>query len=253
MVSASYSHPSVIMHAFFNEGPSNDPKACHGYNVSADAIRALAPPSHRMVTWASSMKEKDVCFAAADVLSFNDYPGWYTASLPEIASVWAKHAAWVQQNWPTKPFISSESGGGAIYEWRNSSTFKDNYTVYAGAIAAGSDLRSDNATWAQALAWCNKNSTCVGFTFKGDVAHQQPTKPVKVYFKSQSSVNMDGSWTSWVKGHGPAPKWSQKYQAQVVAGNVNAIIGLERATGIAIWQFNDIKADPSDFHPGPCI
>ena len=26
---------------------------------------------------------------------------------------------------------------------------------------------------------------------------------------------------------------------------------IERISGISVWQFNDIKADPSDFHPGP--
>ena len=31
MVATSFAHPSVIFHAFFNEGPSNDPAACTGY------------------------------------------------------------------------------------------------------------------------------------------------------------------------------------------------------------------------------
>ena len=30
-----------------------------------------------MVTWASNKKELDVCLHYADVVSFNDYPGWY--------------------------------------------------------------------------------------------------------------------------------------------------------------------------------
>ncbi|KAL3933475.1 MAG: hypothetical protein SGPRY_000266 [Prymnesium sp.] len=71
MVRASFSHPSVIIHGFFNEGPSNDPRACKGYDASVAAIRSLVPSSHRLVTWASSAKENDVCLAAADVCSSN--------------------------------------------------------------------------------------------------------------------------------------------------------------------------------------
>ena len=253
MVKQSASHPSVIMHGFYNEGPDNDPKACAGYNASADAIRALAPMSHRMVTWASSQKEKGVCWSAADILSFNDYPGWYTASVPQIGSVWKNHTDWVQKTWPTKPFIASETGAGAIYEWMNTSEAYDGYTLYGGAYQAGSDLTSTNATWTDAMAYCNKTEACVGFTFKGGVGAQRPTSPVQVYFKSAGAIiNMDGSWTTWAKGsNGPAPKWSQGYQATVVTADIAAILSNDRASGIAVWQFNDIKADPSDFHPRP--
>lgn len=58
MVGASISHPSVLMHGFFNEGPSSDPRACPAYAASAAAIRRQVPPSHRLVTWATSAKEK---------------------------------------------------------------------------------------------------------------------------------------------------------------------------------------------------
>jgi len=174
MVAASASHPSVIMHAFYNEGPDDDPRACAGYNASAEAIRDAVPLSHRMVTWASSSKEKGACYGIADILSFNDYPGWYTASLPQIEEVWRNHTDWVHAHYPSKPFIASETGAGAIYEWKNTS-----------------------------------------------------------------------------KSGGHAPKWSQEYQAEIVTADVSAVLGNERASGIAVWQFNDVKADPSDFHPQP--
>lgn len=64
---------SVLFHAFNNEGPSNDPTACAGYNVSASTIRQLVgnPPS-RLVTWASDKRTSDVCLDIADVISFNN-------------------------------------------------------------------------------------------------------------------------------------------------------------------------------------
>lgn len=72
MVRTSYSHPSVILHGFFNEGPADDPTACKGYDALAAEIRTLVPSSHRLVTWASSAKTHDHCLHSADVLSFNE-------------------------------------------------------------------------------------------------------------------------------------------------------------------------------------
>ena len=77
MMDASYNHPSVILHAFYNEGPNDTPAACPGYNASAAAIRARTgtPPS-RLVTWANNHLSGDKCIAIEDVVSFNDYPAW---------------------------------------------------------------------------------------------------------------------------------------------------------------------------------
>ena len=45
----------------------------------------------------------------------------------------------------------------------------------------GHDLATQNSTWRGAVEYCNASAACYGFTFReGD---QQPTTPVKVYFK----------------------------------------------------------------------
>jgi len=75
MVTTSIAHPSVILHGFFNEGPSGDVKACPGYAASAATIQALVNGS-RLVTWASNQGINDKCLASAEVVSFNNYPGW---------------------------------------------------------------------------------------------------------------------------------------------------------------------------------
>ena len=82
----------------------------------------------------------------------------------------------------------------------------ENYTVYAGAFAANHDLVTKNATWHDAVAYCNATAPCFGFTFKADV--QQPTSPVKVYFKQRlngtsPSYDSDPAWVLWVKGDFP--------------------------------------------------
>lgn len=108
MISASINHPSVILHGFFNEGPSNENSSCpayvhhthhcerltvlltfsvcccvcNRYAASADAIRArVGSPPSRLVTWASNKGPEDVCLQHADVISFNGYPAWCVLSL----------------------------------------------------------------------------------------------------------------------------------------------------------------------------
>jgi len=123
MITTSIAHPSVILHGFFNEGPSNNHTACDvGYTPSAQLVRQLSgsPPS-RLVTWANNRCQDDVCIGSEDVISFNHYPGWYDkAGNVTFAPVyWGEMVQWVQQNWPDKPFTVSETGGGGVYEWLN--------------------------------------------------------------------------------------------------------------------------------------
>eukprot|EP00050_Salpingoeca_kvevrii_P002588 m.197425 g.197425 ORF g.197425 m.197425 type:complete len:621 (+) comp10645_c0_seq1:1304-3166(+) len=122
MIDASINHPSVIFHAFYNEGPSDDKRACPGYNASASAIRArVGDPPTRFVTWASNKRTKDQCFEFADVLSFNSYPAWYDkpGDLDYIKTFWKSQVDWVAQTWPSKPFTISETGAGGVFEWTN--------------------------------------------------------------------------------------------------------------------------------------
>lgn len=72
MTATSFHHPSVVLHAFFNEGPSDDPAACVGYARSAQAVRdAVGEPPMRLVTWANNHLSADVCIEYEDVISFN--------------------------------------------------------------------------------------------------------------------------------------------------------------------------------------
>ena len=122
MVETSIHHPSVIFHGYFNEGPSSDPKACVGYQTLADTIKArVGTPPTRLVTWASDKTTSDVCLGAADVVSFNSYPGWYTSpgDISSVAPFWRAKVDWAAAHYPSKPFTVSETGGGGIYELVN--------------------------------------------------------------------------------------------------------------------------------------
>jgi len=122
MISASINHPCVILHGFYNEGPSSSSQACPGYNASAEAIRKrVGNPPTRLITWASDKKTSDVCLDIADVISFNSYPAWYDhqGDLNSITPFWQSQADWVHTHFPKKPFLISECGAGGIYEWTN--------------------------------------------------------------------------------------------------------------------------------------
>jgi beta-glucuronidase len=77
----------------------------------------------RFVTWANDHGTADVCIVHEDVISFNAYPGWYNDSDAGNAQAplgyWPPQVEWVKQNYPTKPFIVSETGGGGLWEWPN--------------------------------------------------------------------------------------------------------------------------------------
>lgn len=120
MMEASMNHPSIMLWGWFNEGPSDDPKACPGYAACAQ-LAAKDPTRFR--SWASSTKVKDKCLEHATVVSFNDYPAWYTYQhdLSAPARTWDAYAAWAKEQFPSKPFLMSETGAAGIYEWANES------------------------------------------------------------------------------------------------------------------------------------
>ena len=61
--------------------------------------------------------------AHADLISFNNYPAWYNHcnELEEPAAFWTEQAAWVRALYNV-PFIISETGAEAIYEWSRNAT-----------------------------------------------------------------------------------------------------------------------------------
>eukprot|EP01007_Sphenomonas_quadrangularis_P002956 NODE_523_length_1391_cov_299.526080_g399_i0.p1 GENE.NODE_523_length_1391_cov_299.526080_g399_i0~~NODE_523_length_1391_cov_299.526080_g399_i0.p1 ORF type:complete len:310 (+),score=69.01 NODE_523_length_1391_cov_299.526080_g399_i0:232-1161(+) len=142
VVDSSVNHPSVILWGFFNEATSSDPLACPGFAESAATFRAR--DSTRLVTWASNEKTRDACFKHADVLSFNDYPGWYDSRGKVDApwTIWAENINWATKNFPEKPFTVSETGGGGVWE------FKTNASDVFWGLAYQNALVTNDVKWA---------------------------------------------------------------------------------------------------------
>lgn len=83
----------------------------------ADVVRSR--DTTRLVTWASDKLVADVCLSIADVVSFNNYPGWYGGSPASISGLWKSLGNFVATLYPSKPLTISECGAGGILGWRN--------------------------------------------------------------------------------------------------------------------------------------
>jgi hypothetical protein len=74
-----------------------------------------------------------------------------------------------------------------------------------GALAAGSDVWRANMTVEAATDWCERNSTCAGFTARGAAKETCSTaaSTLDCHFKFSLDSNDDAAWTMWRK-----PNWS---------------------------------------------
>ncbi|MCC5840913.1 MAG: beta-galactosidase [Opitutales bacterium] len=124
MVRTSINHPSVILWGFLNECASDQPESMPPIRRLARAIRE--EDDSRLVTFATHKPFGDRNLDVVDVISVNQYPGWYPEDrnkerpLNEINPLIDRlldHFA--KQGFEDKPFIISEMGAGAIYGWRD--------------------------------------------------------------------------------------------------------------------------------------
>ena len=120
MVSRDINHPSILFWAFLNESCSDTPEGEAWYRDIIGTIRAL--DDSRLVSYASYHGARDRCFALADVISVNTYPGWIggadqwsTRYLDQIRPEVERLAAWASEGAPAeKPLLVTEIGACAL-------------------------------------------------------------------------------------------------------------------------------------------
>lgn len=118
MVEEAINHPSVILWGVLNEGDSHKPESRPGYERLLGRLRRLDPS--RPVTFASNHVWDDVCLDLADVISVNDYPGWYHLSIEEIPAHLQRIVERLEaKGFGDRPLILSEIGAAAVYGWRD--------------------------------------------------------------------------------------------------------------------------------------
>ena len=111
MVRQHRNHPSVIIWSVANEIPSDKPEVA-GYVAKAIAYVRQLDPS-RLVTFASSRRDQDISMGTEDVISVNEYFGWYYGAMDEVGPMLdTMHA-----KYPDKPILVSEYGSEGVAGW----------------------------------------------------------------------------------------------------------------------------------------
>lgn len=154
MVRASFNHPSVVIYGFLNECASQKKVCKELVDRLIETIRA--ENSGRLVTFACSITDNDICNANTDIVAFNTYPGTIpmnpgdTAALAKyVSDTFNNIVAKFRNCYPDKPIMVSESGCGGEFGRRgeyaspNTEEFQNEYlkdifeTLWANPNACG--------------------------------------------------------------------------------------------------------------------
>jgi beta-glucuronidase len=223
MMDNAINHASIMLWAFFNEGPSNNKESCVGYETCANIIKQRDPT--RFVTWASNKLEGDVCLHAADVVSFNSYPGWYGMH-SDPAEFWNKHANNVRAgNFPGslgKPFLISETGAGGIYEWSPNHTAAKWTLAYQSQIVAEDvDVAIQNSNISGITLWQFFDSKTSDDTENNTHCDYLPNvyPPICAYINVSAAIHRPGG----LNHKGAVDFWRRKKPIyDIVASKYNA-------------------------------
>ncbi len=99
-------HPCVVFWSVGNEFDSAQTGAADYVKRAVSFVKRL--DDTRLVTFASSRRLKDQAAEYVDVISWNEYYGWYYGTIHDLGDVLdAGHA-----KWPDKPILISEFGAG---------------------------------------------------------------------------------------------------------------------------------------------
>ena len=123
MVKHYYNHPSIIIWGMHNEILTETEA---GYNMSREYYTLLKEiGGNRIVTYATNKALSDISYKFCDVVSINQYNGWYGEDIESWANfVDGVHNRLHSLGFSDKPIIMSEFGGAAVYGHRNFETFK---------------------------------------------------------------------------------------------------------------------------------
>lgn len=105
-------HPSVILWSVANEIPSDKQEVADYIDRAIEYVHLLDPT--RLVTFASNRGERDIAMATEDVISVNEYYGWYSGKLEDVGPMLDR----MHQKYPDKPILVSEFGSEAVAGWK---------------------------------------------------------------------------------------------------------------------------------------
>jgi beta-galactosidase/beta-glucuronidase len=104
-------HPSVIVWSVANEIPSQEPKVAAYVENAIDYVHRLDPT--RLATFASDKRVRDISMGNEDLISVNEYYGWYYGSVDDVGPMLdSMHA-----KYPHRPIFVSEYGAESVARW----------------------------------------------------------------------------------------------------------------------------------------
>ncbi|MDF3128348.1 glycoside hydrolase family 2 TIM barrel-domain containing protein [Kiritimatiellaeota bacterium B1221] len=120
MVEHHFNHPCILMWGSLNECET---RTEDGEDVHRRVMAQLKTlDASRPVTYAGMWRKEDRCLQYADIVSWNNYTGWYGGGPEDIRPDIDDMLAWLDSNESSgkgKPVIISEFGAGAIPGCRN--------------------------------------------------------------------------------------------------------------------------------------
>lgn len=111
MVLQHRNHPSVIIWSVANEIPSDKPEGAAYVSKAIAYVHHLDPS--RLATFASDKRERDISMGPEDIISVNEYYGWYYGKLNDVGPMLDRMHA----KYPDKPILVSEFGSEAVAHW----------------------------------------------------------------------------------------------------------------------------------------
>ena len=120
MVRASFNHPSVIISAFLNE-PACNTRPCKEI-IDRLIATIKAERTGRLVTFACSIPDSDICNENTDIVAFNVYPcgippnpGTPKELKEKTEKCFNEKIRNFRKKYPEKPIMVSETGTGGMY------------------------------------------------------------------------------------------------------------------------------------------
>lgn len=111
MIRQHRNHPSVIIWSVANEIPSDKPEVASYVAKAIAEVHRLDPT--RLATFASDKREKDVSMGPEDIISVNEYFGWYYGKLDDVGPMLDR----MHRKYPDKPILVSEFGSESVDHW----------------------------------------------------------------------------------------------------------------------------------------
>lgn len=181
-----YNHPSIIIWGMHNEIRTDTQE---GYKMSELYYKYLKENGgNRIVTYASNLDVKDICFEFCDIICLNLYLGWYGGEKTDWNDYLEKFRNYcVEIGQSYKPVIISEFGAAGLYGYNTFDDIRWTEEYQADLISYCLEIFHNDPMVCGSYIWqftdirsCNDLNRARGFNNKGILNEYR--KPKRAYY-----------------------------------------------------------------------